>query len=121
MVLGTDNSVELPADLPEGHYEFYNETARSGQRTPQDMGQGIIIDEALAHSRPGMVAPTAPIAAALLSKVREPDPADMAGWAGLADVATWAKLQGDITSSTSMAGTLIRLFTRESEVAGLPM
>ena len=119
MVLGTDNSVELPADLPEGHYEFYHEAARSGQRTPQDMNQGILFDEAPAHSRTGMVAPTAPIAAALLSQVREPDPADMAGWATLADVATWAKLQGDITSPTSMAGTLIRLFIRVSEVAGL--
>ena len=55
------------------------------------------------------------VANALLSTVREPDPEEVETWPTLAEVATWAKLSGDIHWTTSKSGSLLRLLAGEDE------
>ena len=81
-----------------------------------------IAEEYEAEIETTLVAPPEPppsVTSGTYSMVREPTPDEVSSWTSLQQIATWAKLNGELTWSPSKAGSLVRLCTDEDEVANL--
>lgn len=55
------------------------------------------------------------VTAGFMSTVREPTPDLVASWTTVEQVASWAKLKGDVAGTPSKAGSLVRLLTVDDD------